>query len=46
MGRPAKILKKEDIQRAMKMTRSNRAAARYLHVSFTHYKKYAKKYKD
>ena len=46
MGRPAKILKKEDIQRAMKMTRSNRAAARYLHVSFTHYKKYAKMYKD
>ena len=46
MGRPAKILKKEDIQRAMKMTRSNRAAARYLHVSFTHFKKYAKMYKD
>ena len=46
MGRPAKILKKEDIQRAMKMTRSNRAAARYLHVSFTYYKKYAKTYKD
>lgn len=46
MGRPAKILKKEDILRAMKTTRSNRAAARYLHVSFTHYKKYAKIYKD
>ena len=46
MGRPAKILKKEDIQRAMKMTRSNRAAARYLHVSFTHYKKYAKTFTD
>ena len=46
MGRPSKILKKEDRQRAMKMTRSNRAAARYLHVSFTHYKKYAKMYKD
>jgi hypothetical protein len=46
MGRPAKILKKEDIQRAMKMTRSNRAAARYLHVSFTHFKKYAKTYTD
>jgi len=46
MGRPSKILKKEDIQRAMAMTRSNRAAARYLHVSFTHYKKYAKMYKD
>lgn len=46
MGRPSKILKKEDIERAMKMTRSNRAAARYLHVSFTHYKKYAKTYTD
>jgi 5-methylcytosine-specific restriction endonuclease McrA len=46
MGRPSKILKKEDIQRAIKMTRSNRAAARYLHVSFTHYKKYAKTYTD
>ena len=46
MGRPAKILKKEDIQRAMKMTRSNRAAARYLHVPFTHFKKYAKTYTD
>tara|TARA_B110000977_G_scaffold194080_1_gene270093 strand:- start:289 stop:924 length:636 start_codon:yes stop_codon:yes gene_type:complete len=46
MGRPAKILKKEDLQRAIKMTRSNRAAARYLHVSFTHYKKYAKTYTD
>ena len=44
MGRPSKILKKEDIERAIKMTRSNRAAARYLHVSFTHYKKYAKTY--
>lgn len=46
MGRPSKILKKEDIERAIKMTRSNRAAARYLHVSFTHYKKYAKTYTD
>lgn len=46
MGRPSKILKKEDIERAMVSTRSNRAAARYLHVSFTHYKKYAKMYKD
>jgi 5-methylcytosine-specific restriction endonuclease McrA len=46
MGRPSKILKKEDVQRAMKMTRSNRASARYLHVSFTHYKKYAKMYTD
>ena len=44
MGRAAKILSKEDCLRAMKMTRSNRAAARYLHVSYNHYKKYAKMY--
>lgn len=46
MGRAAKILSKDDLLRAMKMTRSNRAAARYLHVSYNHYKKYAKVYKD
>jgi len=46
MGRPSKILSKEDIIRAQKMTRSNMAAARYLHVSYNHYKKYAKMYKD
>jgi hypothetical protein len=46
MARPSKILTKEDIQRAQKMTRSNMAAARYLHVSYNHYKKYAKMYKD
>lgn len=46
MGRPSKILSKEDILRAQKMTRSNMAAARYLHVSYNHYKKYAKMYKD
>lgn len=46
MGRAAKILSKEDCLRAMKMTRSNRAAARYLHVSYNHYKKYAKMYKN
>jgi len=46
MARPSKILLKEDILRALKMTRSNRAAARYLHVSYNHYKKYAKMYKD
>mgnify|MGYP000660254032 FL=1 len=28
------------------MTRSNMAAARYLHVSYNHYKKYAKMYKN
>jgi len=46
MGKPAKILLKEDLLRAMKMTRSNFAAARYLHVSYNHYKKYAKLYKN
>lgn len=44
MGRPTKILTVADLERAMKMTRSNRAAARYLHVSYNHYKKYAKLY--
>ena len=46
MARPSKILSKEDILRAQKMTRSNMAAARYLHVSYNHYKKYAKMYKN
>jgi len=41
-----KILTKEDIVRAQKVTRSNMAAARYLHVSYNHYKKYAKMYKN
>ena len=46
MARPSKILTKEAILRAQKTTRSNMAAARYLHVSYNHYKKYAKMYKD
>src|SRR6056300_208537 len=46
MARPSKILTKEDILRAQKMTRSNMAAARYLHCSYNHYKKYAKMYKN
>lgn len=46
MARPSKILTKEDIERAQKVTRSNMAAARYLHVSYNHYKKYAKMYKN
>jgi hypothetical protein len=41
-----KPLLKSDIERAMAMTKSNRAAARYLHVSYIHYKKYAKNYTD
>ena len=43
---PSKLLTKEDIQRAMKVTRSNRAAARYLHVTYNTYKKYASLYKN
>ena len=46
MPRPAKILTKEDIVRAQTVTRSNMAAARYLHVSYNHYKKYARMYKN
>lgn len=42
----AKIYTKEDIIRAHSVTKSNRAAARYLHCSYQHYKKYAKLYKD
>lgn len=41
-----KHLSKEDIVRAQKNTLSNRAAARYLNVSYNHYKKWAKLYKD
>ena len=41
-----KFLSKDMILSAMSRTRSNRAAARYLSVSFVHYKKYAKEYKD
>ena len=46
MARPSKILTKEDIIRSQKVTRSNMSAARYLHVSYNHYKKYAKMYKN
>jgi hypothetical protein len=38
----AKIISKEDILRAMRFTKSNRAAARYLGCSYQHYKPYAK----
>ena len=37
-----KPLSKEDIQRAMRVTKSNRSAARYLNCSYQHYKPYAK----
>ncbi len=45
-GRPSKILTREDIERAVKMTKSNKAAARYLHCSFPHYRKYASLFKN
>jgi len=37
-----KVYSKEDILRAMRFTKSNRAAARYLGCSYQHYKPYAK----
>jgi hypothetical protein len=40
----AKHLGKEMILAAMNKTKSNRAACRYLNVSYTHYKKWAKRY--
>lgn len=42
----AKPLSKEQISEAHARTKSNRAAARYLGVSWIHYKRYAKLYKD
>ena len=39
-----KPLTKEQIQLAMRMTKSNKAAARYLNVSYIHYKGWAKQY--
>lgn len=42
----AKVLTKEQILLAMSRTKSNRAAARFCHVSYNHYKRYAKLYKD
>ena len=41
-----KPLTKEQIIAAMGVTKSNRAAARWLNVSYIHYKKWAKNYKD
>jgi len=40
----AKPIKKEQIVAAMSQTRSNRAASRYLNISYPHYKKWAKLY--
>lgn len=42
----SKPLLKEQILAAMKVTKSNRSAARYLNVGYTHYKRYAKLYKN
>ena len=39
-----KPLTRDDIMWAMKNTRSNRAAARFINCSYSHYKKYAKIY--
>ena len=39
-----KPLSKEQILAAMSQTLSNKAAARYLHVSYVHYKRWAKNY--
>jgi len=39
-----KPISKEQILAAMSQTLSNKAAARYLHVSYTHYKRWAKTY--
>lgn len=46
MPRAVKVLTREQIEGAMNVTLSNRAAARYLHVSYPHFKKYAYLYKD
>lgn len=43
-GKPRKDLIKEQILLAMRHTLSNRAAARYLNVSYIHYKMWAKQY--
>ena len=42
----AKPLSKERILAAMSQTKSNRAACRYLNVSYIHYKRWAKLYKS
>lgn len=42
----AKPLSKDDVELAIKNTRSNKSAARFLGVSYQHYKAYAKLYVD
>lgn len=46
MGREPKPLSRGDIERAMRNTKTNRAAARFCRVSYTHYRKYATLYLD
>ena len=45
MSKP-KPLTKEQVLLAMRMTKSNKAAARYLNVSYIHYKMWAKRYHE
>ena len=45
MARAAKIYSKEDLLRSMKVTKSIRAAARYLNCSYQHIKPYFKSYR-
>jgi hypothetical protein len=45
-GRPAVMLTEQQIRGAMKSTLSNKAAARYLNVSYPTYKMYSKMYID
>lgn len=42
----AKPISKSDCERAMRFTKSNRAAARYLGVSYGHYKRFAKEFNN
>ena len=42
----AKPLSKEMVLRAMRNTKSNRAASRFLNCSYVHYKKWSKLYTD
>lgn len=46
MPKAKKILSKDQILTAQSVTKSNRAAARNLHVSYQHYKMYANMYVD
>jgi hypothetical protein len=42
----SKTFTEQEIRGAMKATRSNRAAARYLNCSYNHYRRMAKMYYD